>query len=231
MFLAYLISILILAAIGIILAVSLQLTVGFTGLLNLGHLAFYAIGAYTSALLALAGYPFWFCILTAGVLAMFFGFLISLPINKIKKDYLALATMGFSFVVYAVLLNWTDLTNGPLGLAGIPRPQLFGFDFSQNSNFLLLVAIIALASYLIIKLITISPFGRVLESIRDNELAAKILGKNTFKMKMCAMGASAFFAGVAGSLYAYYITYLDPSSADIMQLIPFLAIVIIGGLG
>ena len=231
MFLAYLIYILILAAIGIILAVSLQLTVGFTGLLNLGHLAFYAIGAYTSALLALAGYPFWFCILTAGVLAMFFGFLISLPINKIKKDYLALATMGFSFVVYAVLLNWTDLTNGPLGLAGIPRPQLFGFDFSQNSNFLLLVAIIALASYLIIKLITISPFGRVLESIRDNELAAKILGKNTFKMKMCAMGASAFFAGVAGSLYAYYITYLDPSSADIMQLIPFLAIVIIGGLG
>jgi branched-chain amino acid transport system permease protein len=228
---AYLIYILILVAICIILAVSLQLTVGFTGLLNLGHIAFYAIGAYTSALLALAGYPFWFCILSAGVLAMLFGFFLSLPINRIKKDYLALATMGFSFVVYAVLINWTSLTNGPLGLPGIPRPQFFGFDFSQNFNFLILVAVFALISYLTIKLITISPFGKVLESIRDNELASKILGKNTFKMKMCAMGASAFFAGVAGSLYAYYITYLDPSSADIMQLIPFLAIVIIGGLG
>jgi branched-chain amino acid transport system permease protein len=231
MFSAYLISLLILVAIYIILAISLQLAVGFTGLLNLGQIAFYAVGSYTSALLALNGYPFWFCILAAGILAMILGFLLSLPTNKIKGDYLALATMGFSFVVYAVLLNWTSLTNGALGLPGIPRPRLFGFDFSQNSNFLILTVVIALVSYLIIKLITISSFGKVLESIRDNELSAKILGKNTFKMKIYAMAISAFFAGVAGSLYACYITYIDPSSADIMQLIPVLAIVIIGGLG
>ena len=230
MFSAYLIHLSILICIYIILAISLQLAVGFTGLLNLGHIAFYAIGAYTSALLALAGYPFWFCILAAGIMAMIFGFLLSLPINKIKGDYLALATMGFSFVVYAVLLNWTDLTNGPLGLPGIPKPQLFNFDFSQNYNFLILAAVIALISYIIIKLITISPFGKVLESIRDNEQAAKILGKNTFKMKVYAMVISAFFAGIAGSLYAYYITYIDPSSFTIMELIPVLSIVIVGGL-
>lgn len=231
MFSAYLIHLLILVCIYIILAISLQLAVGFTGLLNLGHIAFYAIGAYTSALLALAGYPFWLCILSAGILAMVFGFLLSLPINKIKGDYLALATMGFSFVVYAVLLNWTSLTNGPLGLPGIPKPRLFGLDFSDNSNFLILTVIIALVSYLIIKLITTSPFGKVLESIRDNELAVQILGKNTFKMKMYAMAMSAFFAGVAGSLYAHYITYIDPSSFTIMELIPVLSIIIIGGLG
>lgn len=231
MFEAYLIHLLILVGIYTILSISLQLAVGFTGLLNLGHIAFYAIGAYTSALLAFAGFPFWFCILAAGIMAMIFGFLLSLPINKIKGDYLALATMGFSFVVYAVLLNWMSLTNGPLGLPGIPKPQLFGVDFSENSNFLILTVAIVLISYLIIKLVTISPFGKVLEATRDNELAAKILGKNTFKMKMYSMATSAFFAGIAGSLYAHYITYIDPSSFDIIQLIPILSIVIIGGLG
>ena len=230
MFSAYIIHLLILISIYIILAISFQLAVGFTGLLNLGHIAFYAIGAYTAALLALAGYPFWLDLLASGIMAMIFGFLLSLPINKIKGDYLALATMGFSFVVYAVLLNWTELTNGPLGLPGIPKPILFGFSFSDNSNFLILAASIALISYLIIKLITVSPFGKVLESVRDNEQAAQILGKNTFKMKMFAMAISAFFAGIAGALYAHYITYIDPSSFTIMELIPTLSIVIIGGL-
>ena len=126
---AYLVHLLILIGIYTILAISLQLSVGFTGLLNLGHIAFYAIGAYTSALLALNGFPFWFCFLSAGILAMIFGFLLSLPANKLKGDYLALATMGFSFVVYAVLLNWTSLTRGPLGLPGIPKPKIFGISF------------------------------------------------------------------------------------------------------
>jgi branched-chain amino acid transport system permease protein len=227
---AYLIHLLILIFIYLILAISLQLSVGFTGLLNLGHIAFYAIGAYTSALLALQGFPFWFCFLSAGILAMIFGFLLSLPTNKLKGDYLALATMGFSFVVYALLLNWTSLTRGPLGLPGIPKPKIFGINFSDNLSFLILVAIIALISYLIIKRITISPFGKVLEAIRDNELVARVLGKNTFKMKSLALMISSFFAGIAGSLYAHYITFIDPSSFTLLQLIPVLSIVIIGGL-
>jgi len=227
---AYLIHLLILIGIYLILSISLQLSVGFTGLLNLGHIAFYAIGAYTSALLALNGFPFWFCFLSAGILAMIFGFLLSLPTNKLKGDYLALATMGFSFVVYAVLLNWTSLTRGPLGLPGIPKPKIFGISFSDNLSFLILVAIIALISYLIIKRITVSPFGKVLEATRDNELLTRVLGKNTFKIKTISLMISAFFAGISGSLYAHYITFIDPSSFTILQLIPVLSIIIIGGL-
>jgi branched-chain amino acid transport system permease protein len=161
---------------------------------------------------------------------MIFGFLLSLPTNKLKGDYLALATMGFSFVVYAVLLNWTSLTRGPLGLPGIPKPKIFSITFSDNLSFLILVAIIALISYLIIKRITISPFGKVLEATRDNELLTRVLGKNTFKIKTISLMISAFFAGISGSLYAHYITFIDPSSFTILQLIPVLSIIIIGGL-
>jgi len=230
MFSAYLIHLLILIGIYLILAISLQLAVGFTGLLNMGHIAFYAIGAYASALLALNGFPFWVCFFSAGILAMFFGFLLSLPTNKLKGDYLALATMAFSLVVYAVLLNWTELTRGPLGLPGIPKPKFLGFSFSDNLSFLILTAIIGLISFLIIKIITSSQFGKVLEATRDNELLARVLGKNTFKIKTMSLMISAFFAGIAGSLYAHYITFIDPSSFTLLQLVPVLAIVIIGGL-
>ena len=227
---SYFIHLLILIGIYLILAISLQLAVGFTGLLNLGHIAFYALGAYTSALLALAGFPFWFCFLSAGIVAMLFGFLLSIPTNKLKGDYLALATLAFTFVIYALTLNWMGLTRGPLGLPGIPKPTLFGFSFSNNLSFLILTALIALFSYLIIKKIISSPFGKALEATRDNELATRVLGKNTFKMKSSALAISAFFAGVAGSLYAHYITFIDPSSFMMLQLVPVLAIVIIGGL-
>jgi len=218
MFSAYLIHLLILVGIYLILTLSLQITLGFSGLLNLGHIAFYAIGAYTSALLLLAGWPWWF------------GFLLSLPTNKLKGDYLALATLGFSFVIYAVALNWTSLTRGPLGLPGIPKPEIFGIHFFSNVNFLILTLIIALITYLILKKITISPFGKAMQATRDNELAVRVLGKNTFKIKSIALAVSAFFAGIAGSLYASYITFIDPSSFTLMQLIPVACIVIIGGL-
>ncbi|MDD5163152.1 MAG: branched-chain amino acid ABC transporter permease [Candidatus ainarchaeum sp.] len=227
---AYLIHLAILICIYLILAISLQIAVGFSGLLNLGHIAFYAVGAYASALLALAGFPFWVCLLAAGFFAMLSGFIIALPTNKLKGDYLALATMGFSFVVYAIALNWTDLTRGPLGLPGIPRSEIFGFVFSDNLAFLILALAIALITFLALKRITSSQFGKVLEATRDDELATRVLGKNSFKMKAFALGISAFFAGIAGSLYASYITFIDPSSFTILQIIPVLAIVIIGGL-
>lgn len=233
---AYFIHLLILIGIYAILAISLQLAVGFSGLLNLGHIAFYCIGAYTSALLALQGLPFWVCFLAAGIMAMVFGFLLSIPTNKLKGDYLALATLGFSFVVTAVALNWTGLTRGPLGLPGIPKPTLclpfsaYCLQLTANFAFLILVLIIALISYLIIKQIVKSPFGKALEATRDDELATRVLGKNTFKLKTYSLAISAFFAGIAGSLYAHYITFIDPSSFSLLQLIPVLCIVIIGGL-
>lgn len=227
---SYLIHILILICIYIIIAISLQLAMGFAGLLNLGHVAFFGIGAYTSALLALNGFAFPVALLFAGIAAMLSGFLLSVPTNKLKGDYLALATMGFSFVFYAVALNWTELTRGPMGLPGIPRPELLGFVFSDNLSFLALAFIIALLTYLVIHRIANSPLGKVMEAIRDDELSARVLGKNSFKVKTYALGVSAFFAGIAGSLYAHYITFIDPSSFTILQLVPVLLIVVIGGL-
>jgi len=230
MFSAYLIHLLILIGIYLILSLSLQIALGFSGLLNLGHIAFYCIGAYTSALLASAGWPWWLCFVSAGLLAMFFGFLLSLPTNKLKGDYLALATLGFSFVIYAIALNWVGLTRGPLGLPGIPKPEILGINFSSNLSFLILVLFINLLVYLLVRRIVNSPFGKAMQATRDDELAAKVLGKNTFKIKTISLMISAFFAGLAGSLYASYITFIDPSSFTLMQLIPIFCIVIIGGL-
>ena len=230
MFTAYLIHLLILINIYLILALALQIALGFSGLLNLGHIAFYCIGAYTSALLASAGWPWWLCFVSAGLLAMFFGFLLSLPTNKLKGDYLALATLGFSFVIYAIALNWVGLTRGPLGLPGIPKPEILGINFSSNFSFLILTLLICLLVYLLLKKIINSPFGKAMQATRDDELATRILGKNIFKIKTISLMISAFFAGLAGSLYASYITFIDPSSFTLMQLIPIFCIVIIGGL-
>lgn len=227
---AYFIHLLILIGIYFILAISLQLSLGYSGLLNLGHIAFFGIGAYVYAILALGGLSSSFCLLIAGIISALFGYLLSIPTNKLKGDYLALMSLGFSFVIYAILLNWTKLTRGSLGLPGIPRPIIFGFDFSGNLSFFILVVIIATASYLFLYRLVISPFGRTLEATRDDELATKSLGKNTFRLKSISMIISAFIAGLAGSLFAPYITFIDPSSFTFVNLIPILLIVIIGGI-
>ncbi len=228
---AYFINLFIIICIYVVLAVSLQLSLGYTGLLNLGHVAFYGIGAYVTALLSLAGIPFPICFLMSGVIAAFFGFILSIPTNKLKGDYLALTTLGFSFITYSIFLNWADVTRGPLGLPGIPRPLIFGFNFTDNFNFLLLTFFVALISYLIIYRIIQSPFGKVLQATRDDELATKTLGKNTFKMKSVSLIIAAFFAGIAGSLFAYYINYIDPTSFVFLGILPMLLIVIVGGVG
>ncbi|MFC1633124.1 branched-chain amino acid ABC transporter permease [Patescibacteria group bacterium] len=227
---SYFIHILILIGIYLIFALSLQLVLGFTGILNFGHIAFFAIGAYVSALLMLNGLPFMVAILLAGIISAICGFLFSIPINKLKGDYVALATLSFSFVIYAVALNWTSLTRGALGLHNIPKPEIFGFSFSSNISFLILTVLICIISYFVINRVVSSPFGKALEAVRDNELAARVIGKSAFKLKSVALVVSAFFAGIAGSLFAHYITYIDPSSFTIIQLTPILCIVIIGGL-
>ena len=227
---AYFIHLAILIGIYLILAISLQLSIGYTGLLNLGHIAFFCIGAYTSALLAINGFPFVFCLVFAGIISMLFGFILAMPTQKLKGDYLALTTLGFSFVIYAFALNWTKLTRGSLGISGIPKPSILGISFSSNFAFLILTIIIALLSYLILNRIVKSKFGKVMEAVRDDELSARILGKNSFKIKILVLGISAFFAGISGSLYAHYISFIDPFSFTIIQLIPILCIIIIGGM-
>lgn len=228
---AYFTHLLILIGIYSILAVSLQLSLGYSGLLNLGHIAFFGIGAYAYAILSLgSGLPSLLCVVIAGTLSAFFGYLLSIAANKLKDDYLALVSLGFSFMIYAVLLNWNGLTRGPLGLPGISRPNILGIDFYDNAPFLILIFIFSLVSYFFISRVCYSPFGKVLEAARDDELAAKSLGKNTARIKSASLSVSAFFAGIAGALFASYITYIDPSSFTFMNLIPVLLIVIIGGL-
>ncbi len=228
---AYFIHLLILIGIYAILAISLQLSVGYGGLLNLGHIAYFGIGAYTYTLLLFQGVNFWICVLSAGLLSAFFGWMSAIAIRKLRGDYLSLITLGFSFVTYAVLINWTELTRGPLGIPGIPRLTIFGFDTNENFVYMILVFAVVFICYFFINRIVSSPFGKVIEAIRDDELSAKSLGKSTFRVKCITLATSAFFAGIAGCLYASYITFIDPSSFTFSGIIPIILIIIIGGLG
>ena len=155
----------------------------------------------------------------------------AIAIRKLRGDYLSLITLGFSFVTYAVLINWTELTRGPLGIPGIPRLTIFGFDTNENFVYMILVFAVVFICYFFINRIVSSPFGKVIEAIRDDELSAKSLGKSTFRVKCITLATSAFFAGIAGCLYASYITFIDPSSFTFSGIIPIILIIIIGGLG
>ena len=226
----YIIHLLILIGIYIILSISLNLALGYTGLLNLGHVALFGIGAYTSTLLTMNGVPFIISFLAAGLVASAFGFLLVLATRKLKGDYYALATLGFAFVVYSLFLNLIGLTRGPLGIPGIPKPSLFGLVISSNQQYLFFVAVVVIISISVIYSIVKSPFGRLLGAMRDDDVGLRVLGKNTFRLKYKAMMISAFFAGIAGSLFAHYISFIDPSTFYINELILIITIVIVGGI-
>ncbi|HLC33074.1 MAG TPA: branched-chain amino acid ABC transporter permease [Candidatus Nanoarchaeia archaeon] len=223
-FINYLIHLAILIGIYSILVNSLNLALGFTGLLNLGHVGFFGIGAYTSAILSLLGVPIPIAMLCGGLFAALSGAILSLPTTRLKGDYLALATLGFTFIMGSVARNWTSLTRGALGIPGIPKIA------STNTLFLLIVVILAVASYFVLSIVVKSRFGKTLQAIRDDELAAAALGKNTFLHKTLAIAISAFFAGVAGGLFAHYITFIDPSIFGLSDLILLFSMVIVGGL-
>ena len=215
---------------------SLDVIVGYTGIPSLGHAAFSLIGAYTSSLLALnLGVSPWLGLLAGGVLASLLGVIVTFPALRLKGDYLALATFGFSIIVYSVAKNWVSFTRGPMGLPGIPQFEikLLGISFSllEVWQYLILVTVIAVITYLLLSLLLRRPFGRVLKSIREDEIASQTLGKDTplFKLKVFMVGG--FFAGIAGALYAHYITFIDPSSFTVMESITILLMVIFGGMG
>jgi len=227
---AYIVHLLILVGIYVILTVSLDLALGHTGLLNMGHIAFFGIGAYTSALLTMAGLPYLASLASAGLLAGLVGLILMKATKRLKGDYFALATLAFNFVIYSFMLNWTSLTRGPLGIPGIPKPSFLGFSLSTNNMYLAFVFIIAVITVYIVNKITKSPFGRLLHATRDDEIGLRVLGKNTGKLKYKVMFVSAFFAGIAGSLFAHYITYIDPSSFALPEIILIFTIVIVGGI-
>jgi len=228
----YLLHILIIAGIYIILTLSLNLIVGYTGLPALGHAAFSCIGAYTSSLLALnMGMSPWIGLLIGACVAAFSGVVIGYPAVRLKGDYLALATFGLGVIVYSIAKNWVSLTRGPMGLPGIPGFSILGFGLSEIWSYLLLVSVFVILTIFVIKRIVSSPFGRILKSIREDEIASESLGKDTTKYKLLVFIIGAFFAGIAGSLYAHYITFIDPSSFTVMESITILLMVIFGGMG
>jgi len=228
----YILHILVIAEIYIILTLSLNLIVGFTGLPALGHAAFSCIGAYTSSLLALnIGLSPWIGLFIGACLASLSGIVIGYPSVRLKGDYLALATFGLGIIVYSIAKNWVSLTRGPMGLPGIPGFSIFGFELSEIWQYLILVTFFVLITIFVINRIVNSPFGRVLRSIREDEIASKSLGKDTNKYKLIVFTVGAFFASIAGSLYAHYITFIDPSSFSVMESITILLMVIFGGMG
>lgn len=228
----YFLHILIIAGIYIILTLSLNLIVGYTGLAALGHIAFACVGAYTSSLLALNfGLSPWIGLIIGACLASLLGLIIGFPSIRLKGDYLALATFGFGVIVYSVSKNWVDLTRGPMGLPGIPKFSFLGFELQPVWAYLILVIVFVFITAFIINRIVDSPFGRILKSIREDEVASLSIGKDVNRHKLIVFVVGAFFAGIAGSLYAHYITFIDPSSFTVMESIAVLLMVVFGGMG
>ncbi len=216
----------------LILAFSLNLLIGYTGILSICHAAFYGIGAYISTLLMVnLGLNFFLALPLSILGAMAISLCVSLPSLRLKGDYFILATIGFQLIVFTILYNWIDLTKGPYGIPGIPVPSLFGFEFSTLPKYFLLTLIIVAGSFLVIRRILVSPFGRLLKAIREDELATQSLGKNVFKAKVIAFLISAGMAAIAGSLFAHYVTYIDPTSFTLDESIFIATIIIVGGMG
>lgn len=217
---SYYYGILVTAGINIILVLGLNLVTGFTGQLHLGHAAFMAIGAYTAGILATAyKWAFYPALLAGGLTAALAGLLVGLPTLRLRGDYLAIATLGFGEIVRITLLN-LDITGGPFGLRGIPRV----------TN-LPVVIIAVLVTFVFMRSLVRSRFGRALIAIREDEVAAQAMGIETTRMKVTAFIVAAFFAGIAGGLFAYWFRYLNPSSFGFMVSIEILAMAVLGGLG
>ncbi len=228
---AYLLHLAILAGIYIILTVGLNLIIGYAGQISLGHAAFFGVGAYVSALMALRGhFSFPLAALAAMLAAAGSGLALGLPTLRLKEDYLAIVTLGFGVILDMVFLN-LDITGGPEGLAGIPSPRFFGLSFRPAGRYLVLVAAaVALVLILTWRLVE-SYHGRALRAIRDDETTAQVMGINTSAYKVAVFTLAAALAGLAGSLYAHYITFINPESFGLHTSILILAMVVLGGMG
>ncbi|HTL70408.1 MAG TPA: branched-chain amino acid ABC transporter permease [Candidatus Eisenbacteria bacterium] len=230
---AYHVDVLTNVAIYVILAMGLNVVIGFAGLLNLGYAAFFAIGAYTYALLNLhTGCPFWAGLPAAGTVAMLFGFLIAVPSIRVRGDYLAITTLGFGEIVRILFNNLDTWTGGPNGLLGIDRPTFFGYRFSVSPvpYFYLALVLAAVIAYLLFRL-SDSKIGRALVAIREDELAAKCMGVPALRIKLYAFGLSSFIAGLAGAVFASKQTIVTPDSFDFVLSVLILAMVVLGGMG
>ena len=217
--------------VNLIAAIGLQLLIGFTGLLSLGHAAFMGVGAYTSALLVTKwGCPFLLSILGAGLVASIFGIIVGFPYLRIKGFYLMVATIAFQFVIDYIIIHWDSVTRGIRGIE-LPTPHVFGISLEKNQAYFILLFILAVFLIWGAKNITRSKIGRAFIAIRDNDVSAEIIGIPIFPYKLLAFSISAFYAGVAGALFAGFLRTAIPEDYVFLHSIIFLAMVLVGGLG
>ncbi|MCE7944638.1 branched-chain amino acid ABC transporter permease [candidate division KSB1 bacterium] len=229
---AYLLHILILINIYIIIAISLNLIAGYTGILSIAHAAFYGVGAYVAALFAVNfGTPFLLNLIIAMAMAGAVAAVVAFPSLRIHDDYLVIATFGFQMILFSIFNNWVGLTRGPLGIPGIPQPNIFGFAITSHVEYLALSGVCALAVYFFAKRVIESPFGRVLKAIREDEIFTQALGKNVTRYKILVFVMGGALVAIAGALYAHYVTFIDPTSFTILESIFMISIVIVGGAG
>ena len=234
----------------VMLGWGLNIVVGLAGLLDLGYVAFYAVGAYSYALLAKTfGLSFWLLLPLAGILASFWGILLGFPVLRLRGDYLAIVTLAFGEIIRIVIINWVDLTNGYAGITGIPRPTLFGIPFNADDNgfaavfglefsplyrvvflYYIILALALLTAFVTLRLRRL-PVGRAWEALREDEIACRSLGINTTNTKLTAFAMGAMFAGFAGSFFATRQGFISPESFTFLESATILSIVVLGGMG
>lgn len=220
------------AGIYVILALGLNVVVGQTGLLVLGYVAFYAVGAYSYALLSTGmGVSFWAALPIAAFLAGIFGLLLGAPVLRLRGDYLAVVTLGFGEITRIVLNNWDSLTGGPNGVASIPRPSLGPIRFEDLTNYYYLMLLMAAACVFVVRRLNDSRIGRAWIAIREDEIAAEAMGINTTWMKLLSFGLGAVLAGLAGVFYAAKMRFVSPESFNFLESIIILCMVVLGGMG
>jgi branched-chain amino acid transport system permease protein len=234
----------------VMLGWGLNIVVGLAGLLDLGYVAFYAVGAYSYALLAKTfGFSFWILLPLSGILASFWGILLGFPVLRLRGDYLAIVTLAFGEIIRIVLINWVDLTNGYAGITGIPRPTFFGIPFNSDDDgfaavfglefspiyrtiflYYLILALALLTAFVTVRLRRL-PVGRAWEALREDEIACRSLGINTTNTKLTAFAMGAMFAGFAGSFFAARQGFISPDSFTFLESATILSIVVLGGMG
>jgi branched-chain amino acid transport system permease protein len=234
----------------VMLGWGLNIVVGLAGLLDLGYVAFYAVGAYSYALLAQHfGLSFWLCLPLAGCLAAFWGILLGFPVLRLRGDYLAIVTLAFGEIIRLVLLNWQNFTGGPNGISSIPRPSFFGLPFADEEGsfaatfglefsathrvvflFYVILALALITNWVTIRLRRL-PVGRAWEAMREDEIACRALGINTTNTKLTAFAIGAMFGGFAGSFFATRQGFISPESFTFGESALVLAIVVLGGMG
>ena len=228
----------------------LNIVVGLAGLLDLGYVAFYAVGAYSYALLAKEfGLSFWILLPLAGILSAFWGILLGFPVLRLRGDYLAIVTLAFGEIIRLILINWVSFTGGYAGVSGIPRPTLFGIPFNASDEgfaatfglefspihrtlflYYVILALALVTAYVTIRLRQL-PVGRAWEALREDEIACRSLGINTTNTKLTAFAMGAMFAGFAGSFFAARQGFISPESFTFLESATILSIVVLGGMG